>query len=143
VNGQPARMNKPISRRQHGMLDFPAAILLILAPWIFAFHDQSDAATVVPIVIGAAALLMSLMTNYEFGLLKVIPMSLHVMVDLLAGIVLALSPLIFGFTDAGTNAWLPHVVAGIALIGVALMTERHPFASPRSGRTSGLRSARS
>jgi SPW repeat len=135
-------MNHPISRRQHGMLDFPVAILLIAAPWLFAFHDQSDAATVVPIVIGVAALLMSLMTNYEFGVVKAIPMSVHVMVDLLAGIVLALSPLIFGFADAGTNAWLPHVVAGIALSGVALLTERRPFASPRSGRTSGLRGSR-
>ena len=34
----------------------------------------------------------------------------------LAGAVLAVSPFVFGFSDEGTNAWLPHVIAGVGLM---------------------------
>ena len=45
-----------------------------MAPRTFGFADQSGAATAVPIVIGAAILLMSAMTNDELGLARVIAM---------------------------------------------------------------------
>jgi hypothetical protein len=46
----------------------------------------------------------------------------HLLDDMLAGLVLALSPVLFGFADEGTNAWLPHVLAGIGLIAAGAMT---------------------
>jgi SPW repeat len=116
-------MNRPISRRMHGMLDYPAGLLLIAAPWIFGFSDVGGAAVAVPIVIGAVVLLQSVMTDYEFGLAKVIPMRGHLTMDVLVGAVLAVSPFVFGFSDEGTNAWLPHVVAGLGLIAAGAMTD--------------------
>jgi SPW repeat len=116
-------MSRPITSRQHGMLDYPAGIVLILAPWIFAFHDVGGAAVTVPIVIGVAVLLQSLVTDYEFGVLKVLPLWAHLAVDVVAGVVLAASPFVFGFSDEGLNAWLPHVIAGIGLIAVGLLTQ--------------------
>src|SRR3954454_19076059 len=44
--------------------------------------------------------------------------------DVLAGIVLAASPWIFGFADEGTAAWLPHLVFGLGLLAAGLMTQR-------------------
>jgi SPW repeat len=118
-------MNRPITSRMHGMLDYPAAVLLIAAPWIFAFSDVGGAAVAVPIAVGAAILLQSLITDYELSVADIIPLPAHLSMDVLLGAFLALSPVIFGFTDEGTNAWLPHVVAGIGLIGSGLMTQRH------------------
>ena len=52
-----------------------------------------------------AMLLTSLMTNYELGLMRVIPMHLHLWADAIAGIFLALSPWVLGYADdTGTNA---------------------------------------
>jgi hypothetical protein len=107
------------------MLDYPAGILLIAAPWIFAFSDVGGAAVAVPIAVGAVIVLQSLITDYELSVADIIPLPVHLSMDMLLGAFLALSPVIFGFTDEGTNAWLPHVVAGIALIGSGLMTQRH------------------
>jgi hypothetical protein len=46
------------------------------------------------------------------------------MLDVAAGLVLAVSPFVFGFSDEGANAWVPHVVAGVGLIGAGLLTQR-------------------
>src|SRR3954453_405566 len=99
-------MNRPITSRIHGMLDYPMGILLILSPWIFGFSDAGGAAKAVPIVIGALVLVQSVMTDYELSLANVLPLRTHLAMDVLAGIVLAASPFLFGFSDEGTNAWL-------------------------------------
>jgi hypothetical protein len=107
----------------HGRLDYPAGILLIAAPWIFGFSDI-DAARNVAIVIGALVIVQSLMTDYEFSIADVLPLSAHLTMDVLAGIVLAASPWISGFADEGTAAWLPHLVFGLILLAAGLMTQR-------------------
>jgi len=118
-------MKRPITSRMHGMLDYPAGILLIAAPWIFGFSDVGGAAVAVPIAIGVLVILQSLITDYELSVADVLPLPAHLSMDVLAGAFLALSPFIFGFSDEGANAWVPHVVAGIALIASGLMTQRH------------------
>jgi hypothetical protein len=100
-------MIRPITSRQHGMLDYPAGILLVLAPWIFAFHDQSNAATVVPVVIGAAIIGMSLFTDYEWSLVDALPMAVHVTTDLLAGVVLAVSRSCWGSSTRASTPGSP------------------------------------
>src|SRR4051795_7555454 len=104
-------MRRPITSRMHGMLDYPVGILLVAAPWIFGFTDVNDAQTVA-IVVGAVILLQSLITDYELSLANVLPLPAHLGLDVVAGVFLAASPWIFGFNDAGANAWVPHLVVG-------------------------------
>ena len=125
-------MNRPITSRMHGMLDYPAGVLLIAAPWLFGFSDADDAAVAVPITIGLVVLLQSLITDYELSIANVLPLRAHLGLDVLAGLVLALSPFVLGFSDEGANAWVPHVVAGLALIGSGLMTQRHRETAPEA-----------
>jgi hypothetical protein len=106
------------------MLDYPLGLVLILAPWIFGFSDVGGAAVVIPIVVGALMIGQSLITDWELSIADVLPLPMHLMMDVLAGVVLAVSPFVFGFSDEGTNAWLPHVVAGLGLIGAGMLTER-------------------
>jgi hypothetical protein len=109
----------------HGMLDYPAGILLIASPWIFGFSDVGNGADIIPIVIGVLIIVQSLMTDYELSLANVLPLPAHLGLDVVAGIFLAASPFLFEFSDAGLNAWLPHVVAGLGLVASGLMTQRH------------------
>jgi hypothetical protein len=118
-------MKRPITSRMHGMLDYPAGVLLIAAPWIFGFSDVGNGATAIPIVVGALVILQSLITDYELSLANVLPLRAHLGLDVVAGAFLALSPFLFGFSDEGTNAWLPHVLGGLLLIGSGLMTQTH------------------
>ena len=108
--------------RVHGYLDYIVGALLIAAPWLFDFA-AGGAETWVPVILGAAAILYSLLTDYELGLSKTISMRTHLMLDLLSGIVLAASPWLFGFAD---YIWEPHLIFGLFEIGAALVTRRDP-----------------
>jgi hypothetical protein len=114
-----------ISTRMHGMEDYVVGILLLLAPNLFGFADVAAAAMTARVV-GVAILGMALLTRYELGMAKVIPMSMHLTMDVLTGLLLAASPWLFGFADAGSQAWMPHVVIGLMVVLSSLMTETHP-----------------
>jgi hypothetical protein len=111
-----------LSTRAHGYMDYLMGVLLIAAPWLFGFA-QNGWETWIPVALGLSAVVYSLMTDYELGVAKVISMKTHLAIDLVSGILLALSPWIFGFSDV---VYLPHLILGIAEIGAALMTEKTP-----------------
>jgi len=113
---------KIISILAHGVLDYAMGVLLIFSPWIFRFSSQPSATGVV-LVLGVMAFIYSLLTNYELGLFKVIPMKAHLALDLLSGAFLALSPWILGFAGA---VYLPHLVLGLAEIVAVIMTDPVP-----------------
>jgi hypothetical protein len=50
-------------------------------------------------------------------------MPTHLMLDLGGGVLLALSPWLFGFAD---YVAAPHLIVGLLEIGVALMTHKYP-----------------
>lgn len=111
-----------IPTRVHGILDYLVGLLLIAAPWLFNFN-RGGAETWVPVVLGAGALLYSLFTDYELGVVRRIPMGTHLTFDLLSGVLLAVSPWLFGFSDV---VWVPHLVLGVLEVGAALMTKTAP-----------------
>lgn len=111
-----------ISTRIHGMLDYGAGLLLIVAPWLFGFGD-GGAETWLPVILGISTIGYSLLTDYELGIARVIPMATNLMLDIASGLVLAVSPWVFGFAD---DVWVPHVILGLLEIGAGLMTRTTP-----------------
>ena len=118
-----------ISTRLHGVLDYLVGMLLIAAPWLFGFA-QGGAETWVPVVLGAGAILYSLCTDYELGLLRRIPMPVHLILDGASGLFLFISPFLFGFSEEVMN---PHLGFGMLEIAAALTTKPRP--SSRSAPT--------
>lgn len=108
--------------KTHGYLDYLLGALLIIAPWLFGFAD-GGAKQWVPVVLGAAVIVYSLLTDYELGVARAIPMPVHLVLDAGGGLVLAVSPWLFGFAD---DIWWPHVVFGLLEIGAALITRTVP-----------------
>jgi hypothetical protein len=112
-----------IPTRIHGMLDYIVALLLILAPWLFGFADNGPAQWV-PVTLGVAIIIYSLLTDYELGAVSAIPLGAHLGIDVLAGIFLTMSPWLFGFD--GLITW-PHVVFGLLSIVVATLTPSRTY----------------
>lgn len=112
----------------HGVLDYLVGIALIAAPWIFGFAYVGGAAVYVPIILGIALIVYSLVTKYELGVpgIKFLPMPYHLVIDFVAAAFLAASPWIFGFASKPLNVWLPHLVVGIVVIVVVLVSQTHP-----------------
>ncbi|MGH7218161.1 MAG: SPW repeat domain-containing protein [Candidatus Microsaccharimonas sp.] len=115
-----------IPTRVHGALDYIVGIALIIAPWLFGFMEVGGPAVVIPMVLGVGLIVYSLFTKYEWGLVKVLGMPYHLIIDVIAAVFLAASPFIFGFHTEAPNAWVPHVVVGIAVILVVIFSQRQP-----------------
>jgi hypothetical protein len=110
---------KFIDRKAHGYLDYLVGVLLIAAPWLLGF-DRGGAETYVPVILGAGTILYSLFTDYELGASRQIPFNVHLTIDVIAGIFLALSPWLFNFDD---YVYLPHLVVGIMEVAIVLFTK--------------------
>ena len=118
-----------ITSRLHGIIDYIVGVALIAAPWLFGFADFDNfpAATWTPIVIGCAILGMSLLTNYEFSIAKIIPLRAHLAMDFIAAVFLAASPWLLNYAD---YVYAPHLIVGLAEILVVAMTIKQPY-TPR------------
>ena len=105
--------------RIHAMIDYAFGLLLIVAPYLLGFGN-GGAAQYVPQLLGIGIIGMSLVTDHELSLARIVPMPAHLGVDMLGGVLLLASPWLFGF--AGQVRW-PHVILGLIEIGTAAMTE--------------------
>jgi len=105
----------------HGALDYLASGVNLAFPRLLELHDVPWAA-IVPRIDGLAGLGYSLITDYEFGVLKALPMPAHLSFDAAKGLFMALSPWLFGFAKNGTRYWLPHVLMGTADVLAAVAT---------------------
>jgi hypothetical protein len=119
-----------ITTRAHGVMDYLLGAALIAAPWIFNFA-AGGAETWVPVLVGAAIIAYSIITNYELGLVGLISMRNHLRIDIVAGIFLAASPWIFGFSGL---VWAPHLIVGLLLVGSGTMTQVIPQRPALSGQ---------
>jgi hypothetical protein len=107
-----------LSSKQHGALDYLVGALMIAAPWLFGFA-RGGAETHIFVALGLAALVYSLATDYELGAVRIIPFSIHKLFDLASGILLLMSPWLFGFVN---QIRLPHVIFGVFEIVAVMMT---------------------
>jgi len=106
----------PISPSVHGTLDYVLAAILILAPFLLGFDD--DTATTVSVVAGIAELIVAATTDWSKGIVKLLPPAVHGMIDSVFVVALIIAPFLFGFSDDDT-AMVFFVVLGLG--GVALV----------------------
>ena len=110
----------------HGIFDYVGALALFAAPNLFGFAEVGGAAVWIPRILGVIILLQAVTTRYELGIVKVLPMKMHLMNDYIASIFLAASPWLFGFANGPSNQWMPHLIVGIIVFVATLMTESEP-----------------
>jgi phosphatidylserine synthase len=108
-----------IDTKMHGAIDYAMAFLLLLLPYMLSL-DEPQAENNVLYILGTSVLVYSMITDYELGLLKLLPFRVHLLLDAAGGIVLACSPWLFGFAD---RIWLPYVVLGAVSLIVVLLTD--------------------
>lgn len=112
---------KFLSSSTHTIIGLIVGLALLVAPNLFGFNDI-DSAAMVARAVGIFILLNELITDGDISIARLVPMRVHVVLDMLTGAFLALSPLLFGFIDEETNAWLPHIIVGLLIIGYAAVT---------------------
>lgn len=114
-----------IPTRVHGVIDYLTSGTLLAAPELFRLKDVPSAALTLRLT-GAKAAAYSLLTDHELGLVRLIPMPVHLALDAASGAFLASSPWLFGFAKNGTRYWLPHTLIGVGEILAAITTKTTP-----------------
>lgn len=111
-----------LSTRAHGAIDYLDGLFLAAVPGLLGSPKRS-AARRVPMALGAAAIGYSLLTRYELGAVPLIPMPMHLAIDVVHALALASSPWIFGFAD---EVHLPYLALGLAELGIVALTRTGP-----------------
>ena len=109
-----------IDTKTHGIIDYVTGALLLVAPYLFGFATGGIEQWL-PQVLGAMIIIMSLITRYELSVAKIIPLPVHLGVDIASGVLLAASPWLFGFAEL---IWWPHLLVGLMEIVIPLLTRR-------------------
>lgn len=121
-----------IPTRFHGILDYIVGVFMITAPWVLDFSDN-DAATWTIVIAGVLVLLQTIMTDFEVGLIRRIPMKSHLTMDFILGLALAVSPWLLNFDE---RVYMPHLIIGVFSMLASLTTHRVPSHSYKAEHTS-------
>jgi hypothetical protein len=103
----------------HAIADYAVAALLIVVP---VAVGGSSGAIATGVVVGATVLVVSALTRYPLGLVKVLPFTVHSAGDYLAAALLLAAPWALNFASADGGLAALYTVGGIAVLAVSLIT---------------------
>jgi hypothetical protein len=113
----------PISRFLHGAFEYVAGVLLIAAPFLFAF--ESSAAVALSIVAGVVVIGVAASTEGPSSLIDSLPISVHLLLDFVLSAVLIASPFLFAFSDESAPTAF-FIVLGVLHLLVTIGTRFKP-----------------
>ena len=103
----------------HAVADYAVAISLITVALIVG---GSGKAVATGVVIGAVVLVVSMLTRYPLGVIKVLPFTLHSAGDYLAVVLLGVAPFALDFHNSARGLTIFYLAAGAAVLLVSLIT---------------------
>lgn len=109
-------MQQPITRAQHGVLDWIYAPTLAALPNLVKFDNDSAPASAARIMAGAATA-STVMTRFEAGLIRVIPFKVHLGLDVAMSLFALAAPWALGFKD---DARARNTFVAVGLFGLAV-----------------------
>ena len=118
-----------VTKRIHALLDYPVAIVLMVAPFLLGLGQSNPMAFWLSVTAGTAALGLTLLTDHHLGVFRVVPYRVHLGVDFLVGVVFGLAPILFGFT--GIDRLYYWANAAAVLTVVSLHKPEMPVAAAR------------
>ncbi|WP_405207266.1 hypothetical protein [Aquimarina sp. LLG6339-5] len=109
---------KFVTKRIHAFLDYPVAIILILLPYILGLGSSNPMALYVSVATGVAAFILTLLTDHNLGVYRIVPYKVHLIVDFLVAVVFIIVPFILSFQ--GIDAYYYWINGAMVLIVVSL-----------------------
>ncbi|MCX7382947.1 MAG: hypothetical protein NT133_16385 [Alphaproteobacteria bacterium] len=87
-----------VTKTVHAYLDYPVAFSLMAAPFGLGLGQAGPLALWLSVVTGVAALILTLLTDHQTGLVRVLPYGFHLWVDRIVGGVFIVAPFALGFS---------------------------------------------
>lgn len=105
---------KPLTPRLHGLLDYVTVVAFALAPSVLGLAGLPRT---ISYLLAVVHLLLTLVTRFPLGVLRLVPLKLHGGIELVVSIVLILLPWILGFSASPVAKWF-YVGAGVVILCV-------------------------
>ena len=109
---------KFVTKQIHAYLDYPVALALIGLPFLLRLGLSNALAFQLSVITGVAALILTILTDHQLGIIRIISYRIHLIVDFLVGIVFILAPFILSFE--GLDAFY-YWINGAAVLFVVSM----------------------
>jgi hypothetical protein len=124
-------MQKPISTTTHGAIDYTTAGMLAGLPRAFGWNRRAT-----NLLTGSAIGIVgySLMTDYELGLFKLLPMKTHLALDTVSAAAMLAAPMI---CKERKTANMAMIGIGLFELTVTLLTKTRPTAKGKITRFVG------
>lgn len=111
-----------ITPQVHAYIDYPVAIALIGLPFVFGLGATNPLALWLSVVTGIAAFVLTVFTDHQLGLVRVLPYWFHLAVDRIVGVTFLVAPVVLGFQ--GLDAWFYWANAAAVLTVTFLLNTR-------------------
>ncbi len=109
-----------VNTKAQALVNYLLGVILIAAPWIFDFN-AGGAVYGTLIFFAVVTWTETAFSRLEYAVIKIIPLKVHLYLDMLLGLFLAASPWLFGFSE---EAFKPHLVFGLTQLVIAVITDR-------------------
>ena len=107
-----------VTKTIHAYLDYPVALALITLPFALGLGTSQPLALWLGVATGIAAFILTLLTNHNLGVIKLLPYSFHLLVDFVVGIVFMIAPIAFGFTGIDAFFYWANGAAVLTVVGL-------------------------
>lgn len=108
-----------ISTKIHGAADYVVGLVVIGLPF---FLELQGGSRLFFMLIGTAAILYSLFTDYELGSIRVLRIRFHLLLDAVFGLAMLAAPLLFDLPSQAS--WSSSLIGALALLLVATTNTR-------------------
>ena len=100
-----------VTKAIHAYLDYPVALSLLALPFIIGVGLDNPWARWISPATGIAAFILTILTNHQTGVIRVIPYWMHVAVDRLVGVVFLVVPFVYGFHGLDARYYWANAIA--------------------------------
>ena len=118
-----------INAKFHGLLDYGAAIVLIIPPFVFNLQAESVVGHWLSVAGGVGLIIYSLMTDYRFSITGIFSFSTHLLLDLSASALFLIAPFVLEFSGF---LMVYYLVMGSGVIVVVALSQREKVSVGRS-----------
>ncbi|WP_420332904.1 SPW repeat domain-containing protein [Roseibium sp.] len=105
-----------VTKTIHAYLDYPVAIGLIALPMLLGLGQSNPLAFWLSVTTGVAALILTILTDHETGLIRVLPYSFHLIVDFAVGVVFLAAPFVLGFKGIDLAYYVVNALAVLTVV---------------------------
>ncbi len=107
-----------VTKTMHAYLDYPVALALISLPLLLNLGQSNPAAFWLSFVTGFAALALTILTDHETGIIRILPYSFHLLVDFAVGLTFLIAAFALDLSGIDFAYYLVNALAVLTVVGL-------------------------